>query len=130
MTSRTTVVKKTYGTSWISSIILGIILGIIGLLITHTWEGFAVGFVMTFLVEIIVLANLIPFIGIYFYWIWANWVCDWLISIAGIQDANFQILKFVAIVLIGILGFILWIVITVIALVVIGAIIVSFLDNR
>jgi uncharacterized membrane protein YkgB len=123
MTDKTVIVKKTYSTSWVSSFVIAVIVGLIGLLITHTWEGFVGGLVLTLVISLITLACLIPFVGIYLYWIWANSFCDWFLGVTHLEALN--ILRWLPLIVCGFFGLIICVVFSILALVAIGAIIAS-----
>jgi small-conductance mechanosensitive channel len=91
------------------------------------WEGFVAGFLMTFVIQIITLACLIPFVGIYLYWIWANAFCDWFLGVTHLETLD--ILRWIPLVFCGIFGAIICVVFSIFALVAIG-IIVSAIISR
>lgn len=134
MSKKTTrVVVKTYGTSWITSIILALLVGFIGFLIAPTMQGFVVGFVMVFLCELGLLASFIPYVGIYFQWIWTIQLNQWLISLGNFtatQTATFtNILLYFPLILFTIFGVIVYLVITGVVTVFIGALIGALLSR-
>jgi len=123
----TTVVTKTYGVSWISSLIIALIVGSIGFLIASTLQGFLVGFLMSLLCELMVLASMIPYVGIYFQWVWTLQLTHWLIGLGNFtatQSAMFtDILLYFPLILSMIFGVIVYLIITGIVTFVIGALI-------
>jgi len=127
MNDKTQVVVKTYGTSWISSLIIALIVGAVGYLITSSIQGFIVGFVMVFLTEFIVLASLIPYVGIYFYWVWAIQLNQLLIGLGNFttaQTATFtNLLIYAPLIYCLIVGIILFAVSSVVVTVFLGALI-------
>jgi hypothetical protein len=129
----TQVIVKTYGTSWISTIILALIVGAVGYLIAPTMQGFVVGFVMTFLCELFLLASFIPYVGIYLQWIWTIQLSQWLISLGNFtatQSAMFtNVLLYFPLILFTIFGVIVYLVITGVVTVFIGALIGAILSR-
>jgi small-conductance mechanosensitive channel len=129
------VVVKTFGTSWISSFFIAIVVGLIGLLIVGTnpswniplWEGFLSGFIMTFVVQLITLACCIPFVGIYLYWVWANSFCDWFFGITHLQALD--VMRWIPLLVCGLFGIIFFVLFSLIALVFIGAIVSAILSR-
>jgi hypothetical protein len=135
MATKSVVVKKSVGTSWLSSLILAVIVGLIGMLLVATnpswnipvWEGFVVGLVMTIMTQIITLACFIPFIGIYLYWIWANAFIDWFLGATHLEAIG--IVKWIPLVFCGFFGAIIFGIFTLFAIVVIGAGIYAILNR-
>lgn len=128
MSKKTTeVVTKTYGSSWISSIVIAFIVGLVGWLIAPTAQGFIVGFVMSLLCELMVLASMIPFVGIYFQWVWTLQISHWLIGLGGFTEAQYgmfsNILLYFPLIFAMIFGVIVFAVITGVVVVLIGALI-------
>lgn len=132
MKNTSKVVKKTYGTSWATSFVIAIIVGLFGLLLVATnpsWTiaeprlliGFLAGFILTFVVQLITLACIIPFVGIYLYWIWANAFCDWFLNITHLQALD--VVRWIPLVVCGIFGLIICVVFSIFAVVLIGLII-------
>jgi hypothetical protein len=131
------VIVKTYSSSWVSSLVIAIIMGFIALLLVATnpnWViveprllvAFLGGFLMTFIVQLLTLACCIPFVGIYLYWIWANWFCDWFLGITHLQVLD--ILRWIPLVICGIFGAIICVIFRIFAIVLMGAIVLQ--DNR
>lgn len=126
MNNKTTtkVVTKTYGTSWITSLIIAFIVGLVGYLISPTAQGFIVGFVMAFVCGFMVLVSIIPYVGIYFQWVWTLGICQWIISLGGFnsaQTATFSTLLMFPLILSMIFGAIIFLIFTGIVTVVIIA---------
>lgn len=125
------VVTKTYGSSWVTSIILAVIVGLVGLLIGNASGmqnglllGFIAGFVMTFVCELMVLASMIPYVGIYLQWIWSLQFSHWITSLAGFSSASpMNTLLYVPLIIFMMFGAIIYAVFTGIVTVAIGAII-------
>jgi hypothetical protein len=58
MSKKTEVIAKTYGSSWATVLIVGLIAGIIGALITtNPFTGFLAGFVLVLVTDFIMLAS-------------------------------------------------------------------------
>jgi hypothetical protein len=135
MTTKSVVVKKSLGTSWLSSLFLAVIVGFIGMLLVATnpswnipvWEGFVAGLVMTIMTQVIALACLIPFVGIYLYWIWANAFIDWFLGVTHLEAID--IMKWIPLIYCGIFGAIIFGIFTILAIVVIGAIIYAIFNR-
>jgi hypothetical protein len=129
MTDKKVVVKKVYGSSWITTLILGLIVGIIGALIcpSNPIMGFLAGFALTAMTTIIMLASFIPFAGVPLYWMWTWALYHWVLGVAfGVGTANYGnmiTLMWFPIIVCAIFGVILCAVTSIIALVFIGAII-------
>jgi hypothetical protein len=132
MSKKTTqVVTKTYGSSWITSIILAFIVGLIGLLIGNASGmqngillGFVAGFVMTLGCELLVLASMIPYVGIYLQWVWSLQLSHWITGLAGFASSfPMNTLLYLPLILFMVYGAILYAVITGVVTVAIGALI-------
>lgn len=113
------IVTKSYGTSWFAVILLGIIVGLIGALITHQpLTGFLAGFLLVVVTDFILLASLIPFVGIYLYWIWSIAFYQWFLGLVfGVGTANYAnmlALTLIPIIVFAIFGVILCIVTSVV----------------
>lgn len=127
MNTKTKVVTKTYGTSWLFTIVLAIIVGIIGALICPSapLTGFLAGVALTVVTDFIMLASFIPFVGVYLYWIWSKMFYDWLLGLVfGVHTANFanmMALTLLPIIVFAIFGVILCLVTSFIVVVLIGA---------
>lgn len=119
------VVTKTYGTSWLFTIILAIIVGIIGALICPSAPlmGFLAGVALTVVTDFIMLASFIPFVGVYLYWIWSKMFYDWLLGIVftGSNYANMMTLTIVPLIIYAIFGVILCLVTSFIVVIIVGA---------
>jgi hypothetical protein len=111
----TEVVTKTYGSSWIITIIIGLILGMVGYLISPTAQGFIVGFVIAFICELMVLVSMIPYVGIYLQWVWSLQICNWVVSLGNFtvsQSATFSTLLMFPLIFAMIFGAIIFLVFT------------------
>lgn len=105
----------------IATLIFCTVMGIIGFLIAGL-SGALVLFAFTFIISYLILLCFVPFAGIWFYWVLSNALADWLFSIAGIQNyEHLYIAKLIPIILYGIIGAILWVVMSVLGLIVIVA---------
>jgi hypothetical protein len=122
MISKKKAVEKTYSTSWMLGLFIAVIVGLIGLLLVGTnpswniplWEGFLSGFVLTLVVQLITLACIIPFAGLYLYWMWANEFCDWFLRITHLQSLD--VIRWIPLVVCGIFGAIIFILFTILAI--------------
>jgi len=125
MNDKTQVVVKTYGTSWFFTIALSIIVGIIGALICPSAPvtGFFAGVALTIVTDFIMLASFIPFVGVYFYWIWSKMFYDWFLGIVftGSNYANMMTLTIAPLVVFAIFGVIFCLVTSFVVVVIIGA---------
>lgn len=130
MTDKKQVVVKTYSTSWISGLFIAIVVGFIGLILVACnplWTvaeprlliGFLTGFVLTFVIQLIAITCLIPFVGIYLYWIWANYFCDWFLGIAHLQILD--VLRWLPLVICGFFGAIIFVIFSAFAVILLGA---------
>lgn len=137
MVSKKQVIATAYGTSWISTLPVAIIVGLISLLLVATnpsWTiaeprlliGFIAGFVMSLVVQIIVLACIIPFGGIFLYWMWVNAFCDWFLGVTHLQVLD--IMRWIPIVIFGIFGAIIYLLFSFLAVIVIGAIVSAIIS--
>jgi hypothetical protein len=119
------IVTKTYGSSWVLTIILAIVVGIIGALICPNapLTGFLAGLVLTIVTGFIAFASFIPFVGVYLYWIWSKMFYDWLLGIVftGSNYTNMMTLTIVPLVISAIFGIILCLVTSFIVVVIVGA---------
>src|SRR5208337_4412444 len=122
------VIEKTYGTSWIFTIILALICGVVGFLIGNPsglgLQGFIVGAVMPIFCEILTLASFIPYVGIYCQWVWSLMLNHWVIGLAGFSSTSpINTLLYFPLILFTIFGAIIYLVVTGIVTVIIGALI-------
>jgi len=123
---RQTVIKT--ATSVLSgSLVLAIIMGMIGLIISQSLAGFLVGFCMSYVMSWILLASIIPFIGVWLQWQWSEGFSHFLInavSFTPFQHSEFwNTAIYVPLIIYTIIGVIICVVVSIIAVVVIGAII-------
>jgi hypothetical protein len=124
--SKIETVKKTYGFSGVTTIIMAIVIGIVGALITtDPFRGFLAGLAMTMMAGFIIsLASLIPFVGAYFYWIWSIEFYHWFLGLVftGSNLANMITLSIFPLIVFAIFGVLVTIVMSVIVVFVVGAI--------
>lgn len=86
-------------------IIVGLIMGIIGYLVSHSVDAFLVGFSMTVILSIMTYLCCIPFVGFILYWILGNQFIDWFLNITQTVQI-FAGLKWIPLVLFSIITFI------------------------
>jgi hypothetical protein len=125
------VTKKAFGTSWTTTIILAVIVGIIGALICQDKPliGFLAGVVLTIVTEFTMLAGFIPFAGPYLYWIWTSAFYQWFLGIVfGVGTANYAnmlTLTLLPLIVFAIFAVILCIVSSLIVIVLVGTVIAA-----
>ena len=117
-------VTKTYGSSWVFTIILALIMGAIGFIVGYRYPvtssllvsglfGFIVGAVMTIFAEILVLASFIPYAGIFLQFIWTLQLDHILTHLAGFPSSSpMNTLIWIPLIVFMVFGAILYAVIT------------------
>lgn len=122
--------QYTTGKHWLSTFIIAFISGLLGFLVAG-FDGFLILTLGSLILGLLMIyLTFIPFIGMYWYWILGNQLIDWLISVRGLEScSNLYIAKLFPLILYGIFGLVAYLVVSFIALVFIGAILVSIFSR-
>jgi len=92
---------------WVFAIVMAIVSALLGFLVAGVNGAIAMG-VYGFLLTFVTYVTFVPFAGIFLYWILGNQLGDWLIQIAGIQSPHIGMVKFIPLIIYGILGAVVW----------------------
>ena len=96
---------------WTTTLLMSLLVGLFGLIVTHSLEGFAIGFLLCIGIALISMVSYVPFVGIFFYWSLANYFTDWFLTKMEYTEA-FSILKWIPLIYCFLVGLITWFIIT------------------
>jgi hypothetical protein len=119
------------GIAGTSAIILGIIFGIAGFVVTGTLIGALVGLLLPIFASLVCIVSIVPFGGAYLFWMWYPLVSNWLLESTG-YTASLGIVATISLYIFTVIGAIITIITSIVgvALIIDGTALVASIFKR